>query len=77
MTNIQISIDEQMLLEIRQAGKSAGQDTTQIVREALATWLKRRQGVRFEQEWIAALKKNQDDASRAEEWLETQAWTEA
>lgn len=73
MTNIQIAIDEQMLAEIR----STGQDVNQIIRAALATWLKRRQGARFEQEWIAALKKNQDDANRAEEWLETQAWTAA
>ncbi len=77
MTNIQIAIDEQMLTEIRQAGKSAGQDIAQIVREALAAWLKRREGTRFEQEWIAVLKKNPDEANRAEEWLETQAWTAA
>jgi hypothetical protein len=49
--------------------------------EALHTWLKRRddlrcEGVRFEQKWIATLKKNPDDASRAEEWLEAQAWSE-
>jgi hypothetical protein len=49
--------------------------------QALQTWLKRRndlrcEGVRFEQEWIASLKKNPDDASRAEEWLEAQAWSE-
>lgn len=75
MTNIQVTIDDHLLAEIRQAGKSVGQDFTQIVREALAAWLKRREGVRFEQEWIAALKKNPDEANRAEEWLEAQAWT--
>ncbi len=77
MTNIQVTIDDHLLAEIRQTGKSVGQDFTQIVREALGAWLKRREGVRFEQEWIAALKKNPDEANRAEEWLETQAWTAA
>jgi hypothetical protein len=75
MTNIQVSIDDRLLAEIRQAGKSVGQDVAQIVREALAAWLKRREGARFEQEWIASLKKNPDEANRAEEWLEAQAWT--
>jgi len=47
-----------------------------IVREALHAWLKRREGLRFEQEWIAALQKHPDDAQRAEDWLEAQAWSE-
>lgn len=75
MINIEVTIDERLLAEIRQAGRSAGQDFTQIVREALAAWLKRREGVRFEQEWIAALKKHPDQAGRAEEWLDAQSWT--
>jgi len=33
--------------------------------------------LRFEQEWIASLKKNPDDANRAEEWLKVQAWSES
>lgn len=78
---MQIAIDESLLGEIEKAGERQGLDLTQTVREALQTWLKRRedlrhQGVRFEEEWIATLKKNPDDASRAEEWLEAQAWSE-
>ncbi len=81
MINMQIAIDESLMAEIEKAGELQGLDFTQIVREALQTWLKRRddlrsQGLRFEQEWIATLKKNADDASRAEEWLEVQAWSE-
>ena len=45
--------------------------------QALLAWLKRHDGQRFEQEWIAALKQNADEASRAEDWLEAQAWSES
>jgi hypothetical protein len=81
MINMQIAVDENLLAEIEKAGERQGLDLAQIVREALQTWLKRRdglrrEGMRFEQEWIATLKKNPDDASRAEEWLEAQAWSE-
>ncbi|MGH9843822.1 MAG: antitoxin family protein [Blastocatellia bacterium] len=31
-------------------------------------------GQRFEQEWIAVLKQQPDEAGRAEDWLEAQAW---
>lgn len=34
-------------------------------------------GQQFEQAWIAALKQHPDEASRAEDWLEAQAWGEA
>lgn len=34
-------------------------------------------GQQFEQAWIAALKQHPDEANRAEDWLETQAWGEA
>jgi hypothetical protein len=82
MVNVQIAIDESLMAEIEKAGELRGLDFTQIVKEALQTWLKRRddlrrEGLRFEQEWIATLKKNPDDASRAEEWLEVQAWSES
>ncbi|MCI0693372.1 hypothetical protein L0337_15380 [candidate division KSB1 bacterium] len=81
MFNMQIAIDESLMAEVKKAGELQGLDLAQIVREALQSWLKRRdnlrhEGLRFEQEWIATLKKNPDDASRAEEWLEVQAWSE-
>lgn len=81
MTNVQIAIEENLLAEINKAGKRQNLDLIQIVSEALQIWLNRRdglrrEGLRFEQEWIASLQKNPDDANRAEEWLETQAWTD-
>ncbi len=77
MTNVQIAIDESLLDEINKAGEHHGLDLAQIIREALHAWLKRREGLRFEQDWIAALKKNPDDASRAEVWSEVQIWSES
>lgn len=81
MTTVQIAIDENLLNEISQVGKRQNLDLIQIVGEALQIWLNRRdglhqKGMRFEQEWIASLKQKPDDASRAEEWLEAQAWSE-
>ena len=81
MTNIQIAVKENLLAEIDDISRTQNLDLIQIVNEALQIWLNRRhrlhqEGMRFEQEWIASLKKNPDDAQRAEDWLEAQAWSE-
>jgi len=76
MMNVQIPLDEHLLAEINKAGKTLGLDLAQITREALSAWLNRREGQQFEQDWLAALQKNPDEASRAEDWLEAQAWSE-
>ena len=72
MINMQVAVDENLLAEIEKAGERQGLDLAQIVGEALHSWLKRRdglrrEGLRFEQEWITSLKKNPDDSNRAEE----------
>lgn len=77
MTNVQIAIDESLLDEINKAGEHHGLDLAQVIREALQAWLKRQEGLRFEQDWIAALKKNPDEAGRAEVWSEAQTWSES
>lgn len=74
-TNIQISLDEQLWAELVRVGLPLGLEPAQVIRQALQVWLERRDGQRFEQEWIAALKQNADEASRAEDWLEAQAWS--
>ena len=76
-TNIQISLDEQLWAEMIRVGNPLGLEPAQLLRQALLAWLKRHDGQRFEQEWIAALKQNADEASRAEDWLEAQAWCES
>lgn len=75
MINVQITIEEELLADIEEVSKPQSPDLTAIVREALHAWLKRREGQRFEQEWIAALQKHPDEAQRAEDWLEAQTWS--
>lgn len=75
-TNIQISIDEQVWAAMVRVGKPLGLQPAQVVRQALLSWLGQHDGQRFEQERIAAPNQNPDDASRAEDWLEAQAWSE-
>lgn len=74
-TNIQISLDEQLWAAMVRVGKPLGLEPVQVVRQAVLGWLGQHDGQRFEQEWIASLKQNPDDASRAEDWLEAQAWS--
>ncbi len=76
MKPIQIVLDERLLAEVDQVSEPSGLDLSRIIEEALQHWLKRYQSKRFGQEWIAALKKNPDDASRAEDWSTAQAWSE-
>ena len=75
MKTIQISIDESLLAAIHQTNGTSDRELSQVIEEALQAWLKRRKARIFEREWIAALEKNPDEASRAEAWLETQAWS--
>ena len=74
--NIQVSLDEQLLAQTVRASSPLGLELAQVIRQALLAWLKQHDGQPFEQAWIAALKQNADDASRAEDWLAAQAWTE-
>ena len=75
-TNIQISLDEQLWADLVRIGLPLGLEPVQVIRQALQVWLKRLDGQRFEQEWIVALKQNADEVSRADDWLEAQAWEE-
>ena len=75
-TNIQVSLDEQLWADIVRVGSPLGLEPIQVMRQALLVWLERHDGQRFEQKWVATLKQNPDDASRAEDWLAAQAWSE-
>ncbi len=75
-TNIQISLDEQLWAAMVRVGQPLGLEPVQVIRQALQGWLSQHDGQRFEQEWIASLKKKPDDPNRTEDWLEAQAWSE-
>ena len=76
MKSIPIPFDEKLLADIDKVSKPLGLELARVVEAALHAWLKRHESRRFGQEWIAALKKNPDEAGRAEEWLDAQAWSD-
>ena len=74
MKNVQITIDDETLARVDRAGKPLGLNRSEIVRQALRQWLRRCAVENFEREWIAALQKRPDEAVRADEWIDIQAW---
>ena len=74
MKNVQITIDQTTLAAVDRAAVPLGLKRSEIVRQALREWLRRRSVERFEQEWIAALQKDPDNAKRADDWLSSQTW---
>jgi len=76
MKNVQISVDEVLLRAIDDAGKPRGLKRSQIVRQALRTWLQQQSVGDFERDWIEALQSSPDDAGRAEVWRSAQSWNQ-
>jgi len=75
MKNIQITVDEETLRQVDRVAGPMGLKRSEVVRQALRQWLQRRATERFEEEWIAALGREPDDARRAEDWLGVQSWS--
>ena len=74
MINVQITIDQATLTAVDRAAGPLGLKRSEVVRQALREWLRRRSVERFEQEWVSALQKTADDPTRADDWLASQAW---
>lgn len=75
MKNVQISIDQETLAQVDRVGKPLGLKRSEIVRQALREWLRRQTIDRFEDDWIAALRKRPAAADDAEDWLGIQTWS--
>lgn len=75
MKNVQVSIDADTLAQVDRVGKPLGLKRSEIVRQALREWLRRRSISRFEDDWIAALRTRPDDARDADDWIQAQAWS--
>ena len=75
MKNVQISIDEETLAQIDRFSTPLGLSRSEIVRQALRQWLRRHTISRFEEDWIAALRKRPADANDTDDWSEIQAWS--
>jgi len=76
MKNVQITIDQPTLTAVDKAAAPLGMKRSEVVRQALREWLRRRSVERFEQDWIAALQKKPDEAKNADQWLAAQTWGE-
>ena len=76
MKNVQVTIDEDTLVRVDSIGKPLGLNRSEIVRQALREWLRRHAVGTFEREWIAALERKPDSASRADDWRGIQSWSE-
>jgi metal-responsive CopG/Arc/MetJ family transcriptional regulator len=75
MKNVQITVDPETLAEVDRVGKPLGLKRSEIVREALREWLRRRSIARFEDEWVAALRNRRDAGDDADEWRAIQMWS--
>lgn len=76
MKNVQITVDEKLLAQIDRAGKPLGLKRSQIVRQALHEWLRKRAVEQFERDWVDSLQKRPDERKSAERWLAVQSWGE-
>jgi metal-responsive CopG/Arc/MetJ family transcriptional regulator len=74
MKNVQVTIDDETLARVDHVGRPLGLSRSEIVRQALRGWLRQRAVDGFEREWISALERRPDEASRAEAWRDIQAW---
>ena len=75
MKNVQITIDQETLNQVDRIGKPLGLKRSAIVRQALRQWLRRHAVTRFEEDWIAALRKQPGRADDADDWAAIQAWS--
>ena len=75
MKNIQITVDEETLRQVDRVSGPLGLKRSEVVRQALRQWLQRRATERFEEDWIAALRKVPDDPDRADDWIGVQSWS--
>lgn len=76
MKNVQVTIDEETLARVDGVGRPLGLNRSAIVRQALREWLHRHAVDTFERQWIDALERKPDEASRAAAWRDAQSWSE-
>ena len=76
MKNVQISFDEELLATIDDLASSSQLSRSAVVREALRTWIRRKQVKVFEDEWIARLKESPEEPSEDDAWLAAERWSD-
>ncbi len=76
MKNVQISFDEELLATVDRFAASSQLSRSAVVREALKSWIRRKQVEAFEDEWIRKLKESPQDQEEDEAWLEAESWSD-
>ena len=77
MKNVQISFDEELLAAVDALASSSQLSRSAVVREALKTWIRRKEIKGFEDEWIARLKETPEEPSSEDDaWLDAESWSD-
>ncbi len=76
MENIQIRFDEKLLSEVDRFVSATRVSRSEIINDAVRRWLKEREAMSFEAEWIGKLRQHPDDSEDAEIWMQAQTWSE-
>ena len=76
MKNVHVSFEEELLANVDRFAASSPLSRSAVVRDALRSWIRRKQVEAFEDEWIAKLKENLQDQEEDEAWLEVESWSD-
>ena len=76
MKNVHVSFEEELLANVDRFAASSPLSRSAVVRDALRSWIPRKQVEAFEDEWIAKLKENLQDKEEDEAWLEVESWSD-
>jgi metal-responsive CopG/Arc/MetJ family transcriptional regulator len=74
MKNVIIRIEETLLNKIDQIAAASQLSRSDIVREALHDWVRKKQITEFEQEWITKLKEKSEDSRHLQPWIRLEHW---
>jgi metal-responsive CopG/Arc/MetJ family transcriptional regulator len=74
MKNVQIGFDENLLNTVDNIAAASQLSRSAVVREALKNWIRQREILAFENEWIRKLKENPDEIADSEAWMDAEYW---
>ena len=76
MKNVQISFDEKLLHAIDHLATASKLSRSAIVRQALKRWMREKEVMEFEEQWITSLQRNSDNLDNVEEWVQIDTWSD-
>ena len=75
MKKIRISFDEDLLAAIDDFAASSRRTRSAVIREAVKSWLRKKQVQEFEDKWIKRLKENPQHDKEVQSWMKVQSWS--